>query len=117
MNKQQQAANAANNAARPRKWSNNAKLNAVLSEIETDLREMCETEAESIGEIKRYISEFQKESDHNLAQYGNLIVYNCHVRAMYMRCGYSCKRWSDAKLWEIYKRQVGFVARAIVANA
>lgn len=97
-----------------RKWSKNEKLNAILSEIEKELRGMCETEAESLCEIKRYTSEFPREIDYNLVQYGNLTVCNYEVRQMYIRAGYNCAKWGYARVWDMYKRHVGLAAREIV---
>lgn len=97
------------------KWSKNAKLNAVLSEIEDDLRTMCDSETESLEEIRRYMSEFPYEPDYNLVNYGNLLIYYYSIRDLYKSCGYkSIDRMNDSGLWETYRRQVGYVAREIV---
>lgn len=97
------------------KWSKNAKTDAVLSEIADDLRNICDTDSESLEEIQRYMREFPREIDYNLAQYGNMLIYYEQVREMYKRAGYkSVDRLSDTDLWEIYRRQVGYVARGIM---
>ena len=97
------------------KWSKNAKLNAVLSEIEDDLRTMCDSEKESLEEIRRYMQEFPHECDYNLAAYGNLLIYYSQIRSLYKSCGYkSIDRMNDSDLWETYRRQVGYVAREIM---
>lgn len=97
------------------KWSKNAKLNALLSEIEDDLRSMCDSEEESLEEIRRYMQEFPKEKDYNLVNYGNLLVYFVQVRDLYKRCGYEIiDRINNTVLWETYRRQVGYVAREIM---
>lgn len=93
------------------KWSKNNKLNKLLSGIEEDLLEL------GIEELKHYYTSFKNELDFNLAQYGNLIVYYYDLRKFYLDCGYSVstiERMSDEKLWDTYKRQVGFVARNII---
>lgn len=37
------------------------------------------------------------------------------VRQMYKDCGYkSLDKMSDQKVWEIYKRQVGYIARQLI---
>ena len=98
-------------------FSKNNKLNGVLNDIHTQLLEMCETKKESIAEIKRYAKNFSKETDYNLAQYGNLIVYHDDVLAMYKKYGYkSLDRLSNGDRWNIYKRQVGYVANYILTN-
>lgn len=103
--------------AKVTKWSKNAKTNAVLSEIADDLLNICDTESESLEGIRRYMREFPREIDYNLAQYGNMLVYYGQVREMYKRAGYkSVDRLSDTDLWETYRRQVGYIARAIVKN-
>lgn len=98
-------------------FSKNKKLNGVLNDIYTQLLEMCDTENESISEIKRYAKGFPKEIDYNIAQYGNLIVYHDDVLAMYKKYGYvSLDRLSNDARWDIYKRQVGYVVRYILDN-
>ena len=98
-------------------FSKNVKLNGVLNDIYTQLLEMCDTETESISEIKHYVKEFPKESDYNIAQYGNLIVYHDDVLAMYKKYGYrSLDRLSNEARWNIYKQQVGYVVRYILDN-
>ena len=98
-------------------FSKNKKLNGVLNDIYTQLLEMCDTENESISEIKHYAKEFPKESDYNIAQYGNLIVYHDDMLAMYKKYGYvSLDRLSNDDRWNIYKRQVGYVVRYILGN-
>ena len=98
-------------------FSKNNKLNGVLNDIHTQLLEMCETKKESICEIKRYAKNFSKETDYNLAQYGNLIIYHDDVLKMYENHGYkSLNRLSNDARWNIYKRQVGYVVRCILDN-
>lgn len=99
-------------------FSVNTKLNGVLNEIYADLLTMCDSEEQSRKEIKRYCKEFPRVTDCNLAQYGNVLIYYCQVREMYARHGYrSMDRLSDSKVWEIYKGQVGYVARKIAREA
>lgn len=96
------------------KYSKNIKLNNVLNNIENQLLEMCDTKEESVSEIKRYIKEFPHETDFNIAQYGNLLVYYADIYKFYADNGYkSVSKYSTEKLWETYKRQVGYVARII----
>lgn len=98
------------------KFSVNKKLNNILNDIYYDLLHFCDTKKECINEIRRYKKEFPREPDYNIAQYGNLIIYYDDVRAAYKKAGYgsSVNKMSDSKLWETYKRQVGFVARYIL---
>lgn len=99
-------------------FSKNSKLNAVLSDIYEQIETIRDTPEESREEVRRYMREFPGEIDYNIAQYGNILVYYHDVREMYTRAGYkSVTRWSDSKLWEIYKRQTGFVARMVAAEA
>lgn len=96
------------------KYSKNTKLNTVLNQIENNLLYL------EISEIKRYMKEYTNEPDYNIAQYGNMLVYYCDVRKMYTDAGYKIfegNRISDNKMWEIYKRQVGYVARQIIKTA
>jgi len=101
-----------------KKYSKNKKLNTLLTGIEQQLFQMCDTKKESLNEIKRYMQDFKNKVDYNLAQYGNLIIYYSDVRKFYKRCGYkSIDNFSDGKIWEVYKRQVGFVARKIITES
>ena len=62
--------------------------------------------------MKHYYDEFKYETDYNIAQYGNLLVYYYQVQEMYQNNGYKTK-FSDTKAWETYKRQVGYVVRQL----
>lgn len=97
------------------KYSPNKKLEACLCNIELDLLTMCDTTEDSINEIRRYMNEFPKEPDYNLAQYGNLLIYYDQVRDFYRDCGYkSTNNMSDNRIWATYLRQVGYVARRLI---
>lgn len=97
------------------KFSKNQKLNFVLNDIYFSLLEMCETEKESIQEIKRYKENFPNELDYNLYQYGNLLVYNDQIQNLYSDYK-SLQNVSIDKLIETYKRQVRYVANYILSN-
>ena len=93
-------------------FSKNKKLNTVLNDIYETLLEMCDTKEESIAQIESYKRDFPRESDCNIAQYGNLIISYYDVRIMYKNAGYKIvEKWSNTKVWETYKRQVGYVVR------
>ena len=95
------------------KFSSNKKLNNVLNEIYEQFK--YNFEENYINETKRYMKEYPYEIDYNIAQYGNLLCYYYDVRKMYEDCGYkSMKYINDDKIWETYKRQVGYIARYIV---
>ena len=90
------------------KYSKNKKLNDVLTRIERQLLEL------GLDEVKHYKKSFSSEIDYNIAQYGNLLIYYSDVKQMYKDCGYkSLEKMSDEKVWEIYKKQVGYVAREL----
>lgn len=96
------------------KYSKNVKLNKVLNQIENDLRYF------EISEIARYMKDFPYEPDYNFVQYGNMPIYYWEIRQMYIKAGYKSfegNRISDNKMLEIYKRQVGYVARQIMKTA
>lgn len=94
-----------------KKYSKNVKLNNVLNTIESQLLDL------GLEEVKHYYNEFKNESDYNIAQYGNLLVYYVDVKKMYAKCGYkSIEKMSDSKVWEIYKRQVGYVVRQLIGK-
>ena len=91
------------------KYSRNSKLNKALTEIEENLLEI------GIDEIKRYYNEFRNEVDYNIAQYGNLLIYYNDVYNFYRNCGYkSTEKMDTNKIWDLYKKQVGYVARRII---
>lgn len=92
-----------------RNFSKNKKLNGVLNDILESLQEL------GIEEVARYYKEFNNEKDYNIVQYGNLLMYYDDIRELYRRNGYtSLDKMSDNRIWDIYKRQVGYVARALV---
>ena len=96
------------------KYSKNTKLNTVLNQIEENLLQFGK------DEIKRYMKEYPRETDYNISQYGNMLVYYWEIRKMYINAGYKTfenNKISDSKMWEIYKRQVGYVARQIMKTA
>ena len=92
-----------------KKFSKNQKLNNVLTSIYDSLQEL------GVEEVKRYYNEFSNEIDYNIAQYGNLLVYHYQVRELYKEYkSLALGKISDTKLWNIYKRQVGYVARLML---
>ena len=96
------------------KYSKNVKLNKVLNQIEEHLNYL------ELSEIERYMKEYTNEPDYNLVQYGNMLIYYWEIRKMYINAGYKTfenNKISDSKMWEIYKRQVGYVARQIIKTA
>lgn len=92
------------------KYSKNKKLNSVLNEIQDQLIDL------GLEEVKHYYNEFKREPDYNIAQYGNLLIYYVDVKQMYANCGYkSIEKMSDSKVWSIYRRQVGYITRQLIA--
>lgn len=95
------------------KYSKNVKLNTVLNQIEKELNYF------GLSEIVRYMKEYPNEPDYNIVDYGNILIYYWEVRQMYIKAGYKSfedNRISDSKMWKIYKRQVGYVARELTKN-
>lgn len=91
------------------KFSKNVKLNKVLMEIEDSLLEL------GIDEVKRYYNQFKYEDDYNIVQYGNLLVWYNEIYDFYRECGYkSTDKMTTDKIWDLYKKQVGYVARCLV---
>ena len=100
------------------KYSVNQKLNKALCGIEGQLLDMCDSEKESINQILAYVKDFKKEPDCNIAQHGNLLIYCYDIKEFYKNCGYkSTGRMSDSKIWDLYRHQVGYVARRLVRGA
>ena len=97
------------------KYSPNKKLEVCLRYIEKSLLKMQDTPEESMNNIRRYVKTFPNEPDYNLAQFGNLMVSSSQVREFYRDCGYkSMKNVSNNKVWAIYLKQVGYVARQLL---
>lgn len=95
-------------------FSPNRKLNSVLSAIRDDLiYSMGNGNPDDARfEILRYKREFPRESDFNIVEYGNLLVYYDDIRDFYRSHGYkSMDKLSNDALWDTYKRQVGWVVR------
>lgn len=91
------------------KFSKNKKLNAALTAIYNDIKNHFEGNG---SDIARYKKDFPNEIDYNIAQYGNLLCYYYDIYKFYEACGYkSLSKWSCEKIWELYKRQVGYIAR------
>lgn len=94
-----------------KKLSKNKKLNGVLNDIKESLLKM------GLDEVKRYYNEFQGASDYNIVQYGNLLIYYTEVKELYAKNNYkSIAKMSDNKVWEIYKRQVGYITRLLLES-
>ena len=97
------------------KYSKNTKLNNLLLNIEGQLLSIHDTPEESLNEIKSYVCSFNSEIDYNLAQYGSLLV--SEVREFYTKMGYKFDKYSYLKVWEIYKKQVGYVASQLIIKS
>lgn len=93
------------------KFSKNKKLNGLLNDILDSLKDL------GIEEVKRYYNEFKGQKDYNIVEYGNLLIYYDDIRELYINNGYkSVLKMSDSKLYETYKRQVGYIVRFIIRN-
>lgn len=91
------------------KFSKNKKLNGVLNDILDSLKDL------GLEEVKRYYKDFRAYKDYNIVEYGNLLIYYEDIRELYKSNGYkSIDKMSDSKVWETYKRQVGYVARFMI---
>ena len=90
-----------------KKFSKNKKLNYVLNDIYSYLMDIGK------DDIKRYMKYYPYEKDFNIYQYGNMRIYNDEIIELYKN--YKClKNASIDKLIDIYKRQVGYMAKLIV---
>lgn len=90
-----------------KKFSKNKKLNYVLNDIYSYLLDMGK------DDIKRYMNAFPDKTDYNIYSFGNMRVYDDEIRELYKN--YKClKNASIDKLIDIYKRQVGYMARLII---
>ena len=90
-------------------YSKNAKLDHVLNTIESELQEL------GLDEVARYRKEFKNVVDYNIARYGNVSIYYYDIREIYKDYK-SLDNASDSKIWDIYRRQVGYVARKLTAK-
>ena len=95
-------------------FSPNRKLNNLLSSIRDEIIDRFDSGEDMYHKIARYKQNFPRESDFNFVQYGNLHVYYDDIRDFYKTAGYAdstIDRMSDDEIWELYKRQVGYVLR------
>lgn len=93
-------------ASRKLTFSTNPKLNYVLNDIYNDLKAL------GIAEIKNSKKLFPREIDYELVSGGNMLIYYEDIRNLYKKAGYvGVNKWSNQKLWDTYKRQVGYMAR------
>ena len=93
----------------------------VYNGILNQLKNIHDTERESLGEVRHYANGFPKEIDFNLAQYGNVLVYYHQIAQFYKDCEYPCHKLIDSdgdldtdKLWSMYKKDVGIVAQNVL---
>lgn len=91
-----------------KKLSKNKKLNYVLNDILQYLVDM--DGYGQYNEVKRYFDNWQNEIDYNLYSLGNLRVWYSDIIELYKDYK-SLKNASVQYLENIYKRQVGRVAR------
>lgn len=93
------------------KFSKNKKLNGLLNDILDSLKDL------GIEEVKRYYNEFKGLNDYNIVGYCNLLIFYDDIRELYANNGYkSVQKMSNIKLYETYKRQVGYVVRFMMKN-
>lgn len=99
-------------------WSNDKKLNKWLGQIAVRLLEMCDRYDESLRQIQCYVAEFPKATDYCIAEHGNLLVRPLDINYHRSACGYQEKysEANDATIWDLYKRQVGYVARTLLTQ-
>lgn len=98
------------------KYSKNAKLNKVLNDIEAQLLGIHDTEGESLEEVGHYMASYPRGfRDYKIAEHGNLLYTYDEVYKMYRDAGYkSTDAFSRDRIWEVYKKQVGYVARELM---
>ena len=95
----------------------------VYNGILDQLKNIHDTEQESLREVRHYANGFPKEADYNLDQYGNLLVYYHDIAKFYQECEYPMNEFvlSDGdldleKLWSMYIKDVGYVANLVLRN-
>lgn len=70
-----------------------------------------------LEEMKRYYKEFKNQLDYNIAQYGNLLIYYTEVRDFYKDLNFTdYLNYSDEKIWEQYKKDIGIVVRKMIGG-
>lgn len=106
------------------KYSKNKKLNTLLNCIESDVinafnddKDGKDGAHEVIESLEYYKKYYPGEIDYNTAQGGHLLVYFYQVYDLYRNCGYKItEKFSSSKIWETYRRQVGYVCNEILRN-
>lgn len=99
-------------------WAKDKKLNKWLGQIAVQLLEMCDRYDESLQQIQRYVAEFPRDTDYKIAEHANVLFYPDSIVEHRNACGYQ-EKYSEAKaseIWDLYKRQVGFVAKELVTR-
>lgn len=87
----------------------------VYNGILEQLKHIHDTEQDSLNEVRHYAKGFPKEVDFNLAQYGSLLVFYVQVREFYESCEYPrLNELDDSDIWEMYKKDVGYVATRVM---
>ena len=91
------------------KYATEDKLNNALLEIEKQLKE------KGNEELNRWYNEFNIQPDYNLVEYGTMLFELKEIQGMYIKAGFvACEVTQDIKLWEMYRRHVGYVTRALL---
>jgi hypothetical protein len=97
------------------KYSVNKKLDTLLNMIEAEIFERYDDEADVIAELKSYCAFHRNEPDYNYAQHGCARIYYSDVYSLYREAGYTpTDKYTEFRLWETYRRQVGYVIREIL---
>lgn len=106
------------------KHQNNRARAKALALIYEDILENI-----GIDEVKRYYKTFKHESDYNVAQFGNLLVYYYQVRKFLIDCGFSKYdeqykqshlqgqyKIKDDEVWQYYLMLVRVVVDTMINN-
>lgn len=92
---------------------NKQYIKAIRS-AKKQLLHMCDSEIESRNKIQRYKKNYPCEIDYNIAEHGNVLIYNTEIRDWFKKLGFKSESaMSDQALWAWYKWYIGRAADEI----
>lgn len=94
-----------------------SKVNNMLNGIAEQLLDISDSKKESIVELKRYRTSFNRILGYNIYDYGSILVYYYDIRCFYKKYDYtSMDHMSNDEIVTIYKRHIQYCTNWILKN-